>query len=240
MAYQTRVGALRRTLTRSRIIATALPVFAAKGPDAPVIDDFIQAAAISRGTFYNHFRTVGELLAATSDNLTEELLQLIDAKLVGTTEPDLRIATALRLIGQKALSDRHWCAFLSRASHVGVHARHYLERDLSLGQRSGVFELPDVTAAFDLITGTTMQMLRAIESDQCLTLEDLRSHLELIFRALGVSAARIERLLNEPLPELGNAVPAKRPARRRKPPAIRVEGIGRAVPGRAKARGTAS
>jgi len=239
MAYQTRVGARRRTLTRSRIIATALPVFAEKGPDAPVIDDFIQAAAISRGTFYNHFRTVGELLAATSDNLTEELLQLIDAKLVDTTEPDLRIATALRLIGQKALSDRHWCAFLSRASHVGVHARHYLERDLTLGQRLGVFELPDVTAAFDLITGTTMQTLRAIESGRCLTVEDLRSHLQLIFRALGVPAARIERLLNEPLPELENAAPAKRPARRRKAPAVRAEGIGRTVPRRAKPRDTA-
>jgi AcrR family transcriptional regulator len=221
MAYQTRVGERRRTLTRARIITAALPVFAEHGPDAPVIDDFIQAAAISRGTFYNHFRTVAELLAATSENLTEELAQLIDAKLVNVTAPDLRIAIALRLIGQKALNDRHWCLFLSRASHVGVHARQYLQRDLTVGQRLDVFDLPDVTAAFDLITGTTMQTLRAIESGQCRTLEDLRSHLQLVFRALGVPAARIDRLLTEPLPQLESKARPTRPARRRKAPAVR-------------------
>lgn len=215
MAYQTRVGALRRTLTRSRIISSALPVFAQKGPDAPIIDDFILAASISRGTFYNHFRTVGELLAATSDKLTEDLVQLIDSTLASTQAPDLRIATALRLIGQKALTDRHWCAFLARASNVGVHARHYLQRDLYLGQQIGVFDLPNVAAAFDLITGTTMQTLRAIESGQCLTLEDLGSHLQLIFRALGVPAARIATLLAEPLPRLENERRTKRMARRR-------------------------
>ena len=74
MTYQTRVGAQRRSRTRAQIITSAMAVFAAKGPDAPVIDDFILAAGISRGTFYNHFRTVPELLQATSELLTEELV----------------------------------------------------------------------------------------------------------------------------------------------------------------------
>jgi hypothetical protein len=47
--YQTRVGALRREKTRNRLIESALGVFAEKGPDAPLIDDFIAAAGVARG-----------------------------------------------------------------------------------------------------------------------------------------------------------------------------------------------
>ena len=57
--HRTRVGRQRRARTQARILEAAFEVFARKGPDAPVIDDFIQAAGVARGTFYNHFRTTG-------------------------------------------------------------------------------------------------------------------------------------------------------------------------------------
>jgi len=63
-----RAGAERRQRMRLRLIESALPVFAEKGLDAASIDDVIAAAGVSRGTFYNYFRTDVELAAAVSDD----------------------------------------------------------------------------------------------------------------------------------------------------------------------------
>ncbi|MFD2272333.1 TetR/AcrR family transcriptional regulator [Undibacterium arcticum] len=49
-----------------------------KGPDLPVIDDFIAAAGVARGTFYNYFNTTSELLAAVTGEMSDEVLSIID------------------------------------------------------------------------------------------------------------------------------------------------------------------
>jgi AcrR family transcriptional regulator len=90
-AYQTRVGALRRERTRNRLIESALGVFAQKGPDAPVIDDFIAAAGVARGTFYNYFRTTGELLAAVAGDTSDEVLGVIDPVVQEVKDPAQRV-----------------------------------------------------------------------------------------------------------------------------------------------------
>ena len=60
--HRTRVGRERRERTQARIIEAALRVFAEKGPDAPIIDDFIKAAGVARGTFYNYFPSKDAIL----------------------------------------------------------------------------------------------------------------------------------------------------------------------------------
>ncbi len=62
--HRTRVAAERRARMHRKLVESALLVFAEKGVDASVIEDVIAAADVSRGTFYNYFRTNGELLAA--------------------------------------------------------------------------------------------------------------------------------------------------------------------------------
>src|ERR1700722_9654250 len=96
-AYQTRVGALRRERTRNRLIESALGVFAQKGPDAPVIDDFIAAAGVARGTFYNYFRTTGELLAAVAGDTSDEVLAVIDPLVLSVEDPAQRVVVGSRL-----------------------------------------------------------------------------------------------------------------------------------------------
>jgi len=52
------IGLEKRKRTRVELIAAAFRVFADKGFEAPVIDDFIIASGLSRGTFYNYFKNV--------------------------------------------------------------------------------------------------------------------------------------------------------------------------------------
>ena len=63
---------------RLRIIEAALRVFAEKGPDVAVIDDFIHAAGVARGTFYNHFRTTEDLGGGLKANALAEMGLLAD------------------------------------------------------------------------------------------------------------------------------------------------------------------
>ena len=81
--HRTRVGRERRARTESRIVEAALHVFAERGPDAPVIDEFVRAAGVSRGTFYNHFESVEELLHATSAWTTRQVVQSVERDLAG-------------------------------------------------------------------------------------------------------------------------------------------------------------
>jgi AcrR family transcriptional regulator len=62
MHHRTASGEAQKVKTRELIVQSAISVFAKHGPDNPVIDDFVQAAGISRGTFYNYFQTTRDLI----------------------------------------------------------------------------------------------------------------------------------------------------------------------------------
>ena len=95
--HRTRVAAERRARMHRKLVESALLVFAEKGVDAPVIDDVIAAAGVSRGTFYNYFRTNGELLAAAIQQLGNELVEHIEERVKAIPSPAVRVFTGLRL-----------------------------------------------------------------------------------------------------------------------------------------------
>ena len=149
--HRTRVGRERSARTESRILEAALRVFAERGPDAPVIDDFVQAAGIARGTFYNHFKTVEELLHATSEWTTRKTVQAIERAMTGIEGPTLRLGVGLRLFFAHAQRDPVWCRFVAKVWKVG--GLESPMRDLDVGIRSGHFRVPDRDAARDLVFG---------------------------------------------------------------------------------------
>src|SRR5690242_294097 len=112
--HRTRVGRERSARTETRILEAALGVFAEMGPDAPKIDDFVAAAGIARGTFYNHFESVDELLTATSEWTTRELIETIDTALQGIEGPALRLGVGLRLCFAWGEADPVWSRFVAR------------------------------------------------------------------------------------------------------------------------------
>src|SRR5260370_17340643 len=86
-SYRTQVGQRRRATTEGRILEAAVHIFAAKGPDAPTIDDFIKAAGIARGTFYNYFKSTRGLLNATWTCLTDDLFRAFENEFSSVQHP---------------------------------------------------------------------------------------------------------------------------------------------------------
>ena len=76
--HRTRVAAERRKRTRMRLLESALVLCAQQGPEAPMIDDVIQHAGVSRGSFYNYFKTYEELLEAVAVQVGEDLVRIVD------------------------------------------------------------------------------------------------------------------------------------------------------------------
>jgi AcrR family transcriptional regulator len=198
--HRTRVGAERRARTRSRILEAAVQVFAAKGADSPVIDDFIRAAGVSRGTFYNYFRTTASLLEATIAWLADDVVRSIDPEVARIQEPALRMATAIRMYLRWASLDAEWCAFMAKIPQIGLIADRRSKRDLRQGSETGVFRYASAAAAHDLIVGASQQAIRRM-AEGPMPARQADETVTLILRGLGVPERRIDEILRSPLPE---------------------------------------
>jgi AcrR family transcriptional regulator len=184
-----------------RIVEAALRVFAEKGPDTPVIDDFIQAAEVARGTFYNHFRTTEELLTATSNWLENDLMAAIETVNGRLEDPVQRLATGIRLWLHLSRGDAVFCAFLVRSRFRGRIVERHLARDLGGGLESGRLIAPSIDIARDLVVGAVREAqvrMMGARVPQGYP-EDVA---RMILRALRVDERRVDNLLQTPLPDV--------------------------------------
>lgn len=195
--HRTRVGRERSARTETRILEAALRVFADMGPDAPKIDDFVQAAGISRGTFYNHFESVEELLAATSEWTTREVIEAIETAIEGIEGPALRFGVGLRLFLAKAQADPVWCRFVARVWKVG--GMELPARDLEQGVRLGIFRAPSAAVAQDLLFGGLREALLRMGSERTPAAYGAQMT-EICLQALGTDSRRIAAILRHELP----------------------------------------
>ncbi|WP_373051308.1 TetR/AcrR family transcriptional regulator [Thalassovita aquimarina] len=95
--HRTRVGQERRERMRTRLIEAATLVFAERGPEAAQIDHVIQQAGVSRGTFYNYFRTTDELLLAAKNTLSAEMVTMVRQASDVAAPPPLRLAEGIKV-----------------------------------------------------------------------------------------------------------------------------------------------
>ncbi len=156
--HRVRVGAQRREKTRMRLIDSALEVVVAKGPDDAVIEDFIAAAGVSRGTFYNHFKTSNELMLTLATAMSDEVLQTIDPLVLSIPEPMHRFTTGARLYMQMALRYPLWGTFITRVG-TRIAARgqlidRNLTRDLIDARKDRRIRMDSVRVARDIVLGS--------------------------------------------------------------------------------------
>ena len=197
--HRPRVGRERRARTETRILQAALGVFAAMGPDAPTIDDITRAAAVSRGTFYNHFDSVEALLAATSKWTTRDVIESIERAIDDLRYPPLRLGVGLRLFFARAQSDHVWCRFVARVWKLG--GIRLPVGDIKAGIQARVFRASNAAAARDLLLGATRQALAHIGSGKASRYYG--THMaEMILQALGTERSDIAAALRHPLPSL--------------------------------------
>lgn len=221
--HRVRVGAQRREKTRLRLLQSALEVFSKKGPDVTVIDDVIAAAGVSRGTFYNHFSTIQELLLALAATMSDEVLAVVDPVVLTFTDPVHRFSAGTRLYMQMALRYPAWGRFITsvgtRIATRGQLIDQHLTRDLTVALELKRVAVKDLLVARDIVLGSIFYGIETMLTEP--THEHHAEQLVATFlRGMGVAAKEADEIAFMPLPDVGpvegpifSTVPAPVPAK---------------------------
>jgi AcrR family transcriptional regulator len=203
--HRTRVAAERRGRMYNRLVESALLVFGQRGLDATIVDELIRTAGVSRGTFYNYFRTNEDVLIAVSVAVSNEMLRVVDPIAHAEADPAARVAVGMRLVVHLAEEFPALGAFLSRGSFRVLAGNglinDYLPRDLREGGDCGRFHIDDIDAAFDLIVGSTLAALHRVQSAP-LPADHAAQSASMVLRALGLSPDEANSIAHRPLPKL--------------------------------------
>jgi AcrR family transcriptional regulator len=205
--HQKRVGMVRRERTRALLIRSAVDVFARHGPDAPVIDDFIAAAGVARGTFYNYFKTTHELLAAVTEALNEEVLGMVDPHVLLYADPAQRFCVGTRLYVHFALRYPVWGTFLTRIgpAHAvrGRRLDRYLMRDLELGLASGRLRAGSALVVRDMILGSVFFGIETQLTERGGGPQHIEEMLAVVLQGIGLPVDEARAIATIPLPDIG-------------------------------------
>lgn len=156
---------LRRAKTRARIMEAASDVIAARGA-AATIEDFVAAAGIARGTFYNYFQSAAELVEAVGEDIAQTLDARLGEALAGVEDPALELCAFGALLAQFMTdrADGRWTVIWSEHLQLVSQARYVarVEDILARGMACGRFRPSALLSARTLTMGAGRASLRNI------------------------------------------------------------------------------
>lgn len=201
--HRSAVGARRSDRTRQRLIRAAILVVAKRGIGPSLIDNVAREAGVSRGTFYNHFPGVPELLAAADRTFAHEVMQLILGRIAPIADPAVAYATGLTLFLTAA---RNYPLVAQFSAQVGLSkpAPPDLVQEvgtalLERGIKTGRFVDIPVPLALGLISwGVAMAMQHQVQG----TAFDIPVTIAALLRLLGVPPAEAAILAARPVEPL--------------------------------------
>lgn len=194
-------GEAQKARTRAAIVQAAIPVFARYGPDIPVVDDFVKAAGVSRGTFYNYFETTRELLEAAMTVISDQLMETVMPAVMDEPNPVIRFATGARLFYREARLDPVLRGFLKAVANIGPLASRRVHDDIKDAIEQELISVKDSDLAKAVAVGV---MIFALQIPDVETSGAARGPemVRAILRAWGVAPALIEEAMAVTLPPL--------------------------------------
>ena len=77
LARRAEIGREKRARTRAQIVEAGLMLLAERPPEALTVDAIVEAAGVAKGTFYYHFQSIEELVAAVGAKLADSFDELL-------------------------------------------------------------------------------------------------------------------------------------------------------------------
>ena len=186
------IGREKRARTRAQIVEAGLVLLAERPPEALTVDTIVEAAGVAKGTFYYHFQSVEELVAAVGAKLAESFDELLAPSRLDESDPVERMALAFTKFLEKALDDPVWAQVVVRSAQVPAgldQIRDHLKADLAEAIARGRLVIEDVELAADIVIGIWLQVTRG-SLERRATPDLTRQTLDAVLRALGVPKSR--------------------------------------------------
>ena len=207
--HRSRVGAERSARMRACLVECALLVFAEHGVDATIINRVIKTAGVSRGTFYNYFRTDSDLFVAVATEVGDEILRVVNPVVVQEPNAAARVALGIRYVFQLVKNYPLLAEFLDHggqsALRYGKLVNEVVPRDLAEGMAAGLFSVKSLRLGLDLLLGPVLLgfhtiLTEAVDDDYAETLAAG------ILMALGIPETEARRYSSLPLQTLRMSV----------------------------------
>jgi AcrR family transcriptional regulator len=196
----------RRAQTRARLLAAARKLFAAQGFEQTTIRDIAGDADTGLGSFYNHFRTKEDVLAALLEDALGEQLELIEQRQHEVDDIAERVSIAHRHLLAATRDDPECGWLLVRLDVEHRIIDHVLARsamrDLRDGIATGRFAVADADVALQGSGGALLGVMHAALRGVLAAGYD-SAHAEGVLRSFGVSPAQAQDIARRPLPAVG-------------------------------------
>jgi AcrR family transcriptional regulator len=189
LARRAEIGREKRARTRAQIVEAGIVLLAERPPEALTVDAIVEAAGVAKGTFYYHFQSVEELVAAVGAKLADSFDELLAPTLLGEPDPIVRMSLAFTKFLEKAINDPLWGRLVVRSAQVPAALggiREHLEADLAGAIAQGRLAIQDPELAADVVMGIWLQITRG-SLERRTSPELTRQALDAVLRALGAS-----------------------------------------------------
>lgn len=203
--HRVRVAASRREEMQNSLMFSALALASEKSIHEIDVDDIIQHAEVSRGSFYKYFPSVQALIPALANQLAHELTAEIDAvthQIPGTAARLVITAklTVRRLVRVKVLGN-----FLIQlpwpSQNPEVNVFKNISSDIELGIKEGLFTKMPVSIGCNLFIGSLIGGIHAmLGKSSSASYENKVLYPALM--GLGLAAETADELLKAPVPAL--------------------------------------
>ncbi len=205
LARRAQIGQEKRIRTRKQVLDAAFGLLGRERGRVTRIEEICEAAAVSRGTFYNYFTSIEDLFAGLSDDLNHDFITAVVAIQEQMPSAAERVGVAVRLYLERALKDPKWgWAMVNLSAGGPIFGRDTYQRarrTAEEGIASGEFDLTGPTTGRDLVLGTALAaMITQLRNSPSSTYSaSVARH---ILRGMGVAKERVEEIVGQPLPEL--------------------------------------
>lgn len=163
-----RVGIARRKRARmrERLLAATLEVFLNDPDGHAIAEDVIQAAGVSRGTFYKYFNSVDDAAREVGQRLADDAVRELMRAALGTREPLERAAIGAQMLMARGVLQPGWGSFVTRSDHLSIDSTYAaaVRRTTSEARKRGDFVFTDLDAAVDFQIGAVMEGIRRLIS----------------------------------------------------------------------------
>ena len=208
--HRTRVGRERRERMRNQLLQSILAVCSGRGPaSAAVIDDVVKHAAVSRGTFYNHFVSVEHAISELGLQLADEMTDGIQSVYDVLEDPILRTATGFQMFLVRAAIEPQWGEFIA---HIGLLSDGHLftskiRSDIQLGVETGDYVVPSADIATDLLMGAKIEAIRRVLEGA--RLDYVQRMTSMVLRSFGVTPSKADKSVTAAYQRLEREAPGK-------------------------------